>query len=185
MHDNEKSFFSQNLFWCLLNFWQNMSSSRSRLLAINYICIQQQRPVVRYRKCYTTCNPYKSFMASGQILASTFSYKCVIKFNNKIYVFSKIFSLSNIQSWQGKSEIIFITLSTFTFSYAGCALLFLRKINSPKIYLYKCVLSPEMNFLINVAIWGFCCRPRLSAIRGYKFSSRHKKSAKVSLSVLH
>ena len=61
-----------------------MSSSRSRLLAINYICIQQQRPVVRYRKCYTTCNPYKSFMASGQILASTFSYKCVIKFDNKI-----------------------------------------------------------------------------------------------------
>ena len=80
----KKVFFSQNLFWCLLNFWQNMSSSRSRLLAINYICIQQQRPVVRYRKCYTTCNPYKSFMASGQILASTFSYKCVIKFNNKI-----------------------------------------------------------------------------------------------------
>ena len=83
----KKSFFAQNLFWFLLNFWQNMSSSRSRLLAINYICIQQQRPVVRYRKCYTTCNPYKSFMASGQILASTFSYKCVIKFNNKITSF--------------------------------------------------------------------------------------------------
>ena len=89
----KKSSFAQNLFWFLPNFWQNMSSSRSRLLAINYICIQQQRPVVRYRKCYTTCNPYKSFMASGQILASTFSNKCVINSTIKSHLFWDIFSI--------------------------------------------------------------------------------------------
>ena len=164
-----------------------MSSSRSRLLAINYICIQQQRPVVRYRKCYTTCNPYKSFMASGQILASTFSYKCIIKFDNKI-TSSLRYSLYQIFKVGKENLKLYLSLYPLSLSHslmnALCAFS-KKKSNSPKIHLYKYVLSPEMNFLINVAIWGFCCRPRLSAIRGYKFSSRHKKSAKVSLSVLH
>ena len=42
------------------------------------------------------------------------------------------------------------------------------------------ILPPKMNFLINVAIWVFCCTPCLSAIRGYKFSSPRKKTNKVS-----
>ena len=88
-----KKFLLKIFFGSSPNFWQNMSSSRSRLLAINYICIQQQRPVVRYRKCYTTCNPYKSFMASGQILASTFSNKCVINSTIKSRLLLDILSI--------------------------------------------------------------------------------------------
>ena len=39
-----------------------MRSNRSGLLAINYICIQQQASVAQYRKCYNTWILHKSFM---------------------------------------------------------------------------------------------------------------------------
>ena len=51
------------------NFIQQfVRSNRSGLLAINYICIQQQPPVARYRKCHNTCESHKSFIAFEQRL---------------------------------------------------------------------------------------------------------------------
>ena len=121
-----------------------MSSSRSRLLAINYICIQQQRPVVRYRKCYTTCNPYKSFMASGQILASTFSYKCVIKFNNKITSFLR-YSLYQIYKVGKKNLKLY--LSFYPLSLSHSLMNAVRAFSQEKVILQKYIFTNMFSHL--------------------------------------